>query len=103
MRDDVLALTYTAHDLAAFAADMGHPGPPFRWNPEDRLRRRARLDALFFNLYGLDANDADYVMGTFPIVREQEIAAYGRFRTRELVLNYMAALAAGNPDANVAG
>ena len=42
-------------------------------------------------------------MGTFPIVQQQEIAAYGRFRTRELVLNYMAALAAGNPDAKVAG
>ena len=103
VREDVLALTYTAHDLAAFAADMGHKGPPFRWNPEDRLRRRARLDALFFHLYGLDADDAAYVMGTFPIVQEQEKAAYGRFRTRELVLNYMAALTAGNPDANVAG
>jgi predicted small lipoprotein YifL len=103
VRDDVLALTYTAHDLAAFAADTGHTGPPFRWNAEDRLRRRARLDALFFHLYGLNAGDADYVMGTFPIVRQQEEATYGRFRTRELVLNYMAALAAGNPDANVAG
>jgi hypothetical protein len=104
VREDVLALTYTAHDMEAFARDMGHAGPPFLWHREDRLRRRARLDALFFHLYGLDREDADYVMDTFPIVREQEEAAYGgRYRTRELVLNYMAALAAGNPDANVAG
>ena len=104
IREDVLHLTYTAHDMAGFAADMGHTGPPFPWNPEDRLRRRARLDALFFHLYGLDHDAAAYVMDTFPIVREQEQTAYnGRFRSRELVLNYMAALAAGNPDANVAG
>jgi hypothetical protein len=104
VREDVLALTYTAHDMAAFARDMGHTGPPFPWNPEDRLRRRARLDALFFHLYDLDRDAADTVMSTFPIVREQEEAAYaGRFRSRDLVLNTMAALAAGNPDANVAG
>ncbi len=103
VREDVLALSYTAHDMEPFARDMGHAGPPFPWNPEDRMRRRARLDALFFHLYGLDSDAAGYVMDTFPIVRDQEVAAYGRYRTRELVLNYMAALAAGNPDAAVAG
>ena len=103
IREDVLALTYTAHDLDAFARDMGHTGPPFRWDPEDRLRRRARLDALFFILYGVDRDDADYVMSTFPILREQEIATYDRFRTRDLVLNMMAALEAGHPEAQVAG
>ena len=76
---------------------------PIPLGSEDRLRRRARLDALFF-LYGLNREEAEYVLGTFPIVREQEEAAYGgRFRTRDLVLNYMAALAAGDPDAKVQG
>jgi hypothetical protein len=103
IREDVLRLTYTAHDMAGFAAEQGTTGPPFPWNPEDRLRRRARLDALFFHLYGLDRDDADYIIGTFPIVREQEQTAYGRFRSRDLILNYMAALSAGMPDADVAG
>ena len=76
---------------------------PIPLGSEDRLRRRARLDALFF-LYGLNREEAEYVLGTFPIVREQEQAAYsGHFRTRDLVLNYMAALVAGDPDANVQG
>jgi len=102
--EDVLALTYTAHDMEPFARDMGHAGPPFRWDAEDRLRRRARLDALFFLLYGLSRDEAEYVLGTFPIVREQEQTLYGgRFRTRDLVLNFMAALEAGRPDAPVAG
>ena len=104
VREDVLALTYTAHDMEPFARDMGHAGPPFRWDAEDRLRRRARLDALFFLLYGLSRDEAEYVLGTFPIVREQEQTLYGgRFRTRDLVLNFMAALEAGRPDAPVAG
>ncbi|MGH6971753.1 MAG: hypothetical protein ACREEQ_09090, partial [Caulobacteraceae bacterium] len=96
-------LTYTAHDMATFARDQGFSGPPFAWDEADRLRRRARLDALFFHLYGLDRADAEYVLGTFPIVRREEEARFaGRFRSRELVLGFMAALAAGRPDADVA-
>lgn len=104
VRDDVLHLTYTAHDMEPFARGQGCDGPPFRWDEEDRLRRRARLDALFFHLYGLDRDDADYVLSTFPIVRREEEARWGgRFRSRDLILGYMAALAAGAPDADVAG
>jgi hypothetical protein len=103
IREDVLHLTYTAHDMAQFARDQGYDGPPFRWDEEDRLRRRARLDALFFHLYGLDREEADYVLTTFPIVRREEEARWGRFRSRDLILAYMAALAAGAPDAAVAG
>ena len=86
--------------MAPFAADQGYSGPPFAWDPEDRLRRRARLDAVFFHLCGLDRDDAGYVMDTFPIVAAQETALYGRYRSRALVLNYMAA---GNPEADVVG
>ncbi len=103
IREDVLHLTYTAHDLDAFARAMGFAGKPFRWDPEDRLRRRARLDALFFLLYGLTRDDAEYVLSTFPIVREQEVAAYGRFRSRDLILGFMAAIEAGHPNADVEG
>ena len=89
--------------MAPFAADQGYSGPPFPWDKEERMRRRARLDAVFFHLYLLDRDDAGYVMDTFPIVAAQETALYGRYRSRALVLNYMAALAAGNPDADVVG
>jgi hypothetical protein len=104
IREDVLHLTYTAHDMAAFARDQGYDGPPFRWDGEDRLRRRARLDAVFFHLYGLDREATEYILGTFPIVRREEEQRYnGRFRSRDLILGYMAALSAGAPDAAVAG
>jgi hypothetical protein len=104
IRDYVLRLTYTAHDMAGFATDLGHTGPPFAWDEEERLHLRARLDALFFLLYGLDRDAARYILSTFPIVRAEEAARYqGRFRSHDLILGYMAALAAGDPATRVAG
>ena len=102
VRDHVLRLTYTAHDMAPFARDLGYDGPPFTWDEEERRHLRARLDALYFHLYGLDRDDADYVLGTFPIVRKQDEAAFGSYRTRDLVLAYMNALAAGDTETDVA-
>ena len=102
VRDHVLRLTYTAHDMAPFARDLGHDGPPFPWDEEERRHLRARLDALYFHLYGLTREDAGYVLDTFPIVRREDEAAFGRYRTRELVLAYMNALVAGDAETRVA-
>jgi hypothetical protein len=113
----VLELTYTAHDMAPFARDMGHLDakgdvlPPFIWNEERRLHLRAKLDALYFILYGVfdpaDAaqsrDDIRYIYSTFPIVERQETAAHGSYRSRDLCLAYINTLMAGQPDAVVAG
>jgi hypothetical protein len=94
----VLALTYTAHDMAAYAQDMGYVDaagkvlPPIVWNTEERRARLAALDAVFFWLYGLNADDAAYIMDTFPIVREQDTKAFGRYRTKDDVLERLALL-----------
>ncbi len=88
----VLALTYTAHDMAPFARDLGYVDaagqvlPPFVWNDEERRARLAGLDALFFWLYGIPAKDVKYILGTFPIVREQDMRAFGGYRTEKDVL-----------------
>ena len=95
----MLRLSYTAHDLKPFAEDLGHQGAPFAWDAEERLPLRVRLDALFFLLYGLDRDAANYILGTFPIVREEEEKRFGRFRSRDLILGYMAAFAAATPTA----
>ncbi|MDR0479864.1 MAG: hypothetical protein LBH31_08730, partial [Burkholderiaceae bacterium] len=95
----VLALSYTAHDLAPFARDLGYadsagnPLPPIPWDEEQRRARMAGLDALFFWLYGIDAKDAAYVLDTFPIVREQDERAFGRYRTKDDVLVWSRLLA----------
>ena len=44
------------------------------------------------------ARTRDYVLGTFPIVRRQDEAAFGSYRTRDLVLAYMNALDAGDTE-----
>jgi hypothetical protein len=94
----VLALTYTAHDMAPFARDLGYVDatgqvlPPLVWNDEERRARLAALDALFFWLYGLNADDAAYILGTFPIVRDQDTKAFGRYRTQDDVLAALALL-----------
>jgi hypothetical protein len=108
IHDAVLELTYTAHDMAPFARDMGYVDksgnvkPPFLWDEDRRLKLRAKLDAIYFHLYGItDRDDVRYIYSTFPIVEREEAAAYGRYRSRDLCLAYMSALAAGDPDAHI--
>jgi hypothetical protein len=82
----VLELSYTAYDLASFATDLGDEGPPFRWDEERRFAMRAELDAAFFHLYGIERDDVDYIMDTFPIVKRKDEQRYGAFRTKELIM-----------------
>jgi hypothetical protein len=109
----VLELTYTAHDMAPFARDMGYLDdkgdvlPPFTWDEARRLRLRAKLDAVFFHLYGIfdpdnreqSRDDIRYIYSTFPIVERQEMRDHGRYLSRDLALAYCNTLAAGQPDA----
>ena len=108
VREAVLELTYTAHDMAPLARDLGYVNesgearPPFHWDEDRRLHLRAKLDALFFHLYDVtDRDDVRYVYSTFPIVEHQEMGTYGRYLSRDLCLSYMNALAAGDPNAEV--
>ena len=108
VREAVLELTYTAHDMAPFARDLGHVDergealPPFPWDADRRLRLRAKLDALYFHLYGIaDRDDIRHIHSTFPIVQRQEEAAHGRYLSRDLCLAYHSALAAGQPNAAI--
>ena len=98
VRDHVLRLTYTAHDMAPFARDLGYDGDPFLWDEEERRHLRARLDALYFHLYCLSRDAAEYILDTFPIVRREDEAAFGIYRTRDMTLAYMNALAAGDTE-----
>ena len=104
----VLELTYTAHDMAPFAREMGHVDEqgemlsPFPWDADHRLHLRAKLDALYFYLYGVTGrDDIRYVYSTFPIVERDEKATYGTYRSRDLCLAWTSALAAGHPDAEI--
>lgn len=94
----VLELTYTAHDLAPFARDLGYDGAPFPWNPERRALLRAELDAYYARLYGLTRDELRYILDpadiygddypseTFRVLKNNEIRQFGEYRIRRLVL-----------------
>ncbi|MBP1150881.1 N-6 DNA methylase [Methylocaldum sp. RMAD-M] len=94
----VLELTYTAHDLQAWAADLGYDGEPFPFDPERRAHLRAELDAWYARLYGLtrdelryildpaDVMGEDYPSETFRVLKNNEMRAFGEYRTQRLVL-----------------
>jgi hypothetical protein len=94
----VLELTYTAHDLASWARDLGYAGEPFPWAPERRALLRAELDAYYANLYGLTRDELRYVLDpadvmgpdypseTFRVLKNNEMREFGEYRTQRLVL-----------------
>ncbi|HNC03032.1 MAG TPA: hypothetical protein PLY05_06715, partial [Agitococcus sp.] len=94
----VLELIYTAHDLKPFAEDLGFYGEPFKFDPDRRAILRAELDAYYATLYGLsrdelryildpaDVMGADYPSETFRVFKNNDIKAYGEYRTGRLVL-----------------
>jgi hypothetical protein len=94
----VLELTYTSHSMAPFARDLGYDGPPFAWNEDRRALLRAELDVWYARAYGLtrdelryildpaDAMGPDYPSETFRVLKNNEKAHYGEYRTARLVL-----------------
>ncbi|MBN1174072.1 MAG: N-6 DNA methylase [Micromonosporaceae bacterium] len=88
----VLELVYTAYDMEGLARDLDDPVDlgPFRWDEERRARIRAELDGYFFHLYGIDRPDVEYILETFQSetggLKNNEIAKYGTYRTKDLVL-----------------
>nr|WP_298522437.1 N-6 DNA methylase [uncultured Halomonas sp.] len=101
----VLELTYTSHDLAPFARDLGYEDAPFSWEPERRHQLRCELDAYYAHLYGLTCDELRYildpaeVMGpdypsvTFPGLKRKEIAEHGEYLIQRRVLEAFDALA----------
>ena len=81
-----LELTYTAWDMAPFAEELYDDGPPFRWDEERRALLRAELDAGYCHLYGVERDDVDYIMDTFPIVKRKDGQRHGEYRTKRFIL-----------------
>lgn len=80
----VVELTYTAWDLAVFAADLGYNNPPFRWHGERRALLRAELDALMFHLYGIQRDDIEFIMDSFTSMRDKDESRHAC--TKRLIL-----------------
>jgi hypothetical protein len=84
----------------AYTDKNGAVKPPIAWNETERRHLRARLDALYFILYGItDGDDIRYLLSTFPIVERKDREGFdGVYLTQELILWYKRALEAGDPE-----
>jgi hypothetical protein len=72
--------------LEPFAREYSYDGPPFRWDEERRFLLRCEVDSAYFRLYGIERDDIDYVMETFPIVKRKDEHAHGEYRTKRFIL-----------------
>ena len=85
--------------MAPFARDLGYDGPPFAWDEDRRALLRAELDGFYARAYGLtrdelryildpaDVRGPDYPSETFRVLKTNEKARYGEYRTARLVLD----------------
>jgi methylase of polypeptide subunit release factors len=92
----VVELTFTAFDLAPFAVELGYEGQPFGWDPDRRALIRAELDGAMFRLYGIERDDVDYILDTFPIVRRRDEERFGEYRTKRVILESFDAMVAAD-------
>lgn len=79
-------LSATETDLVPLAMATGDSEAPHGWDRGKRQTTRAELDAAFFHLFGIERDDVDYIMETFPIVKSKDIAEHGEYRTKRLIL-----------------
>ena len=75
-----------------------HFCPPFSWDEDRRARLYAELDAFYARTYGLtrdelryildpaDVKGPDYPSETFRVLKKNEEAKHGEYRTRRLTL-----------------
>jgi hypothetical protein len=59
---------------------------PTIWNDKERFQLQCELDAIYAHLYGLEKEEMDYILDTFPIVKRKDIAKYGSYRSKETIL-----------------
>ncbi|MGO9809300.1 MAG: Eco57I restriction-modification methylase domain-containing protein [Isosphaeraceae bacterium] len=94
-----LRLTCTGPEMTAFWNVMANlvgfdpvplgDTPPGLLDPEERLEARARVEAIVAKeIFGLAREDVEYILETFPIVRESDIERYGDYRTKLLILEH---------------
>lgn len=86
LNNRAIELFYTNWELQGLAESVGGETPPFKWDQSRRQAIQAEIDAAVLHLYGLDREQADWVLDSFTVLRKYEERGYGEFRTKRLVL-----------------
>ena len=91
----VLRLTCTAEDMLPLAEACDFTSGSFRseyqgrlnkWDEAERAELMAELDAAYFHLYGIDRDDAEYILSTFKGIHDRQPLFPGGVSTRDRIL-----------------
>lgn len=83
---NVSSLLLNSDELINLSFDLGLEGKLYCWSNKERFQLQCELDAIYAHLYGLEKEEMDYILETFPIVKRKDIAKYGSYRTKETIL-----------------
>ena len=100
--DRVAILVGSGTEMHPLVRELGRDDLlPVEWAQERRAACRVELDAAIFLLFDIERGDVEYIMDTFPIVKRKDEAAFGTYRTKELILEaydaMQAAIDSGTP------
>jgi len=87
--EKAMKLSYSSNSLTAlqeFSSEFYEEKPT--WNEEERFHLKCELDAIYAYLYELTRDELDYILETFPIVKRKDMEKFGRYRTKETILQF---------------
>ena len=91
----VLKLSCTAEDMLPLAEACDFTSGSFqteyggrlnKWDEAEREELMAELDAAFFHLYGVDRDDAEYILSTFKSIHKERTLLPGHCSTAQFIL-----------------
>lgn len=82
----LLDIVYDNEDLKEFARELNPESKLSVYSDSSRFNLFCSLDAIYAHLYGLEKEEMDYILETFPIVKRKDIAKYGSYRTKDSIL-----------------
>ena len=86
--DRVAILVGSGIEMHSLVRELGRNDLlPVKWDQERRAACRVELDAAMFLLFGIERGEVEHIMDTFPIVKRKDEAAFGSYRTKELILS----------------
>lgn len=91
--DRVAILVGSGTEMHSLVRELGRDDLlPVEWDQGRRAACRVELDAAMFLLFDIARADVEHIMDTFPIVKRKDVAAFGSYRTKELILEVYDAL-----------
>lgn len=79
-------LACTTSSLIDFSNQISSIEDYYPWDENLRFNLKCELDAIYAHLYDLTRDELDYILDTFPIIKRKEMEKYGRYRTKETIL-----------------